>query len=102
MVVVKVALGQTSNDPSVVVLRFGSSRNVLLDFAPTVGAIARIGDGTGTHATPTRWNPALQTKSHAVPLQIGLAPGGALVHGVHDAPHCVTLVDSTHEAPQRW
>jgi hypothetical protein len=57
------------------------------------------GVGIPTHDAPTRWNPALHTKSHWFALHTGLAFGGAAAHGLHDAPHWVTLVSLAHCSP---
>jgi hypothetical protein len=52
-----------------------------------------------THALPMRVKPALQVKSHAVPVQVATAFAGA-VQGVHDVPQVAGEVLDEQIDPQ--
>lgn len=51
---------------------------------------------------PQRWYPALQTKSHAVPLHMAVAPAGG-TQGVHAVvPQELTLLLLAQVLPHLW
>jgi hypothetical protein len=55
-----------------------------------------------THCPEHACIPAMQVKPQLVPLQVAVALAGG-AHGVQlVAPHEVTSVFATHDAPQRW
>jgi hypothetical protein len=53
------------------------------------------------HASPHRWYPARQLKSHEAPLQEALPLLGVL-HGVHEVPQLATSLSKTQLPLQLW
>jgi hypothetical protein len=54
-----------------------------------------------TQAPPQLWKPALHMNPQLVPSHVAVAFDGG-THGVHDAPHVITLVLIAQLAPQAW